>query len=164
MPRWLLIVLILLVAMAFSGCLASELRGPEENQSDNQRQTELESGGLAGIFRGLAPPSEPLKLTSSMAACLTSPNRLEFAGGCVVNIPPTGDLRRELRLALLAPATMRVAVVSHVDDQDVDSKVQAIPMDDGTRVLSIVVAQDDSALITMTCGPLTSCTVAVNGQ
>ena len=162
-PRWLLILVVILILLAFGGCTASFIAGDGKDRSDEQLRSDLESSDLGRLFRRLAPPSEPVKLTQAMAPCLTSTGQLEFDGVCVISIPPTGDLRRELRLTL-ASLTMDVVIVSSTGGERTDSGRQTIPLDDGTRDLSVVVARDDSATVTLICGLFGPCRVLVNSE
>ncbi|CAN5648791.1 hypothetical protein BH23CHL6_BH23CHL6_01060 [soil metagenome] len=160
LPRPLLIVVIVVLLLGVAGCGASiALSGRDRELTPEAKEIEVETGGLADLFRRLTPPSEPAVLQQPTAPCLvTATQRLQFIGGCVVSIPPTGDLRRRLVLRL-ATGAMSMQVTVTVDGEAHSSDAELITT--GSDDPSLVLARNDSAVVTLNCfaGP---CTVLVN--
>ena len=161
LPRALLIVVVILIVLGAGGCVTSIFRGDESGDEES----EIRSDPVADLFGRLAPPTDPVLLLPADADCLTANGDLQFAGTCDVTIRPTDDLRRALTLELTGPSTMDMEVDLTVGDEDLPSNSQQVPLDDGTREVSVVVMSGDSAQITLTCrGLAQTCNVLVNPE
>jgi hypothetical protein len=157
LPRPLIVVLVIIIVLSVVGCGVSLLRGGEQGSSDPERQDELRNGDVGNIFSRLAPPSEPLALTSANTSCLNSSGNLQFTGTCTVTIPPTDDLRRQLLLRPTA-GSMGMQVSGFTNGEPFNSNNETVNAgsDDG----SLVLARNDFATVTLNC-PI-GCTVLVN--
>ena len=150
LPKPLLVVIVIVLVIAVVSCGATVLRSNDPPGGN----AELNEDAFAKFLRIFAPPSTPVRFppaTSNPDNCFAS-----FTA-CVVTIPPTDDLRRELRLTH-AGGLMTVRVIGQVNGQDVDNSVN-VPGD--TDEVSVVVTRGDGAAVFLNC-TIGSCAVNVN--
>jgi hypothetical protein len=154
LPKPLIVVIIVVLVIALVSCGATLLRRDESGGDSLGNRAELDGGGFARLFKAFKPGSDPVRLppaTSNPNGCFSS-----FAS-CVITIPPSEDLRRELRLAH-ASGIMSVRVVGQVNGAAVDNSVN---MPNDTDEVSVVVTRNDSATVVLSC-LIASCAVNLN--
>jgi len=150
LPKPLIVVIVIVLVLAIVSCGAVVAR---RNDPPGDR-AEINSGLFARLFKAFAPPSAPVRFPPAT----TNPDNC-FASitSCAVTIPPSDDLRRELRLTH-SSGFMTVRVIGQVNGTNVDNTV-SMPGD--TSEVSVVVTRGDGATVLLGCtfGP---CAVNVN--
>lgn len=150
-PLLIVIVIVLLIAVVSCGATVARSLNHEEGGNTPSNQAEVNDGVFAGLFKEFAPGSDPVRFppaTANPANCSSFP--------CVITIPGSGDLRRELRL-IHAFGNVTVHVIAQMNGRPVN---QTVAMPDDTDKVSVIVSRDDSATVFLACSG--SCAVKVN--
>jgi hypothetical protein len=157
----LLIVVVVLVVLSIVGLVAGSCSGGGGNSGAERRQTLGDS--FAKRLSDLVPRAAPVTLTTTTAPCLSG-QQLQFTTSCVVQVPPTDEARRQLRLVVLGPTSVGVAVAQTVGGQTPDPTETTVPFsEDGkvTRDITVIVGRGDRATVSLVCKVI-SCVLDVN--